>query len=231
MQLFIYQLAWLQNVFYSKVSGLNANQGLPMTSAWVCLGMACYSRFCGLLLRWRTSWTGWHIKSLNHFSCRWRFFTKLKKINKTFSAEAHVKERQTERERARHIWGLSCSPKALALVTRTWGKGQNIFSPHTQSPRESRGVNPVSGKPGLTLVNPAAAAEAATQNEMPRTSLAHVHVHNYFDSYTEQNTRRQTYIVWPQSGGFRCVICSPFPTLAQLCLWSGSNVDSCRPVT
>lgn len=140
------------------------------------------------------------------------------------------KDGQRERDSKTHLRSqlFAKSPRS---VTRTWGKGQNILSPHTQSPRESRGVNPVSGKPGLTLVNPTATAEATAQNEIPRTSLAHVHVHNYFDSYAERNTCRQTYIVWPQSGGFRCVICSPFPTFAQLCLWSGSNVDSCRPVT
>lgn len=168
-------------------------------------------------------------KVLKSFLLQMEVFHPYKK--KDIAAPAHVKERQTKRERAKHIWGLSCSPKALALWREREGKAK-ISSARTHRVHgRAGGLILFRGKPGLTLVKPTATAEATTQNEIPRTSLAHVRVHNYFDWYTEQNTRRQTYIVWPQSGGFRCVICSPFPTFAQLCLWSGSNVDSCGPVT
>lgn len=67
------------------------------------------------------------------------------------------------------LLGFSCLPKALSRsMKRTWGEGQNIGRPHTQGPHESRGVNPVSNKLGLTLVNPTTiAANATTQNEIP----------------------------------------------------------------
>lgn len=65
--------------------------------------------------------------------------------------------------------GYSCLQKAISLsMKRTWGQGQNICCPHTQSPHENPGVNPVSNKLGLTLINPTTvAANATTQNEIP----------------------------------------------------------------
>lgn len=47
--------------------------------------------------------------------------------------------------------------------------GQNVGCPHTASPHENWGVNPVSNKLGLTPVNPyTSAANATTQNEISR---------------------------------------------------------------
>lgn len=141
----------------------------------------------------------------------------------------------------KHMWrrketflGYSCLQKALSRsVKRTWGQGQNICCPHTQSPHENWGVNPVSNRLGLTLINPTTiAANATTQKEIPglltficacaqTINLAYTH---------RKNTCTQTYSVYIQNRGFHCVICLAFPTFQQLCLWSGSNVDSWRPV-
>lgn len=115
-------------------------------------------------------------------------------------------------------------------VERTWGEGQNVSRPHTQSQHQSRGVNPVSNELGLTLVNPTTrAAGAASQNAISgllsytraRISLTHTH---------SKHTHTQTFSVYAQAGGLQCAVCLVFPTFKQLCWWPGSNVDSWRPV-
>lgn len=117
--------------------------------------------------------------------------------------------------------------KSLAPWGRTWGKGQNIPGPHTQSLQRSRGVNPVSNKLGLTPVIPTAAAaatEAATHDEIP-APLSHMRY--YFDSGPAD---KHVLSGHRASAAFRCVICSPEPTFKQLCLRSAGNVDSCGSV-
>lgn len=109
-----------------------------------------------MLLRWR-SWKAWRIRNSNRLMSGWMFSPNKSPVL------------------AKHIWrseetlsGFSCPPAALShSVERTWGEGQNVSRPHTQSPHESRGVNPVSNKQGLTLVNPTtSAANTTSQNEI-----------------------------------------------------------------
>lgn len=160
---------------------------------------------------------------LNHSTCRWMFPPHETRL--FFWSTCEV---ETQREGGTSEVS-AVGQKSLAPRRRTWGKGQNILGPHTQSPRRSRGVNPVSNKLGLTPVIPpaATATEAATHDEIPAPLS---HMCHYFDSHVVQTPCRQTRIVWPQSGAFRCVICSQYPTFKQLRLWSAGNVDSCGSV-
>lgn len=73
------------------------------------------------------------------------------------------------------ISGFSCPLAAFSLsVEQTWREGQHFSCPHTPSPHEVRGVNPVSNKLGLTLVN-LTTSVARTTTKMIYKDFSHTH--------------------------------------------------------
>lgn len=125
-------------------------------------------------------------------------------IKRDFSADAHVKRRLPEREG--QLRSQLLAKKSLAPRRRTWGKGQNIPGPHTQSQQRSRGVNPVSNKLGLTPVAPTPRPPPPPK---PPPMTKYQHLSHTCAIILTLAVADKHVLSGPQSGALRRVICSP----------------------
>lgn len=129
--------------------------------------------------------------------------------------------------------GFQLFQPSAALWLWTWGSAKTWDGLTHRVER----VNPVSNKPGLTLVNPATrAANVTTPKWNIRTSHFHMCMSitaplaiNLVHTHIE-DMHTQTYFVLGGQRGPECVVCLVLPAFKQLLRWSGSNVDSWRPV-
>lgn len=174
------QLRWQHNIFKrekKKNSFPACNYSQTKQRTWVSPRWNNHqSVYCMLTF---TLWSRWFIRS------SWKDFH-----IRNFKA----KDTSSIWRRKETVSGFTGQPTAFgASAQRTWGNGLNVRSSQTHRTYESPGVNPVSNKPGLTLVNPTTnVVRSATQTDKSGLFFSCTRARTWLTNSDSVNTHIET---------------------------------------